>query len=45
MHNNIYEILYKPFPFFFIGQQPPPYSEAPIQEAYSKQAPYNPNFQ
>ncbi|XP_069682245.1 protein shisa-4 isoform X2 [Periplaneta americana] len=27
------------------GQQPPPYSEATTQEVYSKQAPYNPNFQ
>ncbi|XP_021932100.1 protein shisa-5 isoform X4 [Zootermopsis nevadensis] len=27
------------------GQQPPPYSEATANEVYSKQAPYNPNFQ
>jgi hypothetical protein len=31
--------------FFSLGQQPPPYSEATENEVYSKQAPYNPNFQ
>jgi hypothetical protein len=35
----------KKLSFHVVGQQPPPYSEATAGEVYSKQAPYNPNFQ